>query len=191
MVHLTQAAQEVVQVQVGVHTGQVICGTCGSERLLEYSIMGPGLHGAKLVHDACAMYHVPLLASQHTVSLTADALHTRIVDCVLEPPCDSLLTQVPQLKIELVQLLRPKKSKVPNAEVDCYELYSQGFQCYRANNFQSAQSLFEKAAATLKDGPSQVMARRCARFGINPHAQGPTLMQLLPTYSGEAVIIAP
>lgn len=72
-----------VEIGIGIHTGAAIVGNVGSQRKLEYSIVGDTANLAARVESLTKTYGEPFLASGEAVSRIRDRVESRHLDTTL------------------------------------------------------------------------------------------------------------
>lgn len=66
-----------IQIGVGIHTGEATCGVVGSERRLEYTIIGDTVNLAARLESTTKEFDVPILISEATANLVNRRYETR------------------------------------------------------------------------------------------------------------------
>ncbi len=67
---------------IGIHTGEVIAGNIGSERRMEYTVIGDAVNVASRLETATKEHGVPVLISSETYALVKDSVDARLVGSV-------------------------------------------------------------------------------------------------------------
>ena len=152
---------EPIQVRIGMCTGEVVAGTIGSTKRMEYTVMGDTVNMAARLESANKYYRTEVLMSASTVEQISSREGLREIDMVrvkgiLQPVImyESLRHHPDETKAQLAALL-------PH--------YREGMAAYRQQQWDDAISLFEKALeARPDDGASGFFINRCRFFRENP-----------------------
>ncbi len=143
-----------VDMGIGVCTGEVVSGNVGSEKRMDFTVIGDGVNISSRLESANKHYGTDMLISESTKEEIKNRFHTRLIDRVV--------VKGRSRPISIFQVLGERDCRVP-PEV---ELFSRGLECYQCRRFQEALELFSRAAQN--DPPSQVYLERCLHFISDP-----------------------
>ena len=144
---------------VALHSGGVLVGNKGSALRLDYGLVGDTVNEAARIEALTKEYGVKLLISGDTFAeLDGGGTH-RLVDRVIVKG-----------KTEPVELFERENPCVPPNYRDLCQAYKAAFEEYHAGHFSEAKVLFETLVNEFADGPSRVLAARCARLIASPPA---------------------
>ncbi|MDP1928443.1 MAG: adenylate/guanylate cyclase domain-containing protein [Thiobacillus sp.] len=154
----------VVNVRMGIASGDVTVGNIGSETSRGYTVIGDTVNLASRLEQANKFYGTRILVSEATRELAGDTLAFREID--------SLRVAGKQETVRVFELLgiAAELSESDRQRVQAYEA---GLARYRAQDWDAAEVAFHECLAVEpKDQPSQVMLERIAAFRQTPPEAG-------------------
>ncbi|HRK78933.1 MAG: adenylate/guanylate cyclase [Thiobacillus sp. SCN 63-374] len=154
----------VVNVRMGIASGEVTVGNIGSETSRGYTVIGDTVNLASRLEQANKFYGTRILVSETTRNLAGDTLAFREIDS---------LRVVGKLETVRVFELLGLAAEVSESDRQRVQAYEAGLARYRAQDWDAAEAAFREClAAEPKDQPSQVMLERVAAFRQAPPEAG-------------------
>jgi adenylate cyclase len=144
---------------VALHSGGVLVGNKGSALRLDYGLVGDTVNEAARIEALTKEYGVKLLISGDTFAEPDGGDTYRLVDRVIVKG-----------KTEPVELFERENPCVPANYRDLCHRHKAAFDEYTAGRFAEARAQFEKLVEEFADGPSRLLAARCARLLASPPA---------------------
>ena len=128
---------------MGLNTDKIVAGNIGSQKRMDYTMIGDGVNLAARLESACKQYSAHILISEYTVALLKGTYRTRYIDDV-----------VVKGKTEPVGVYEVldyhTEESFPNL-MDNVNYFNEGRKHYREGNWDKAIKSFQEA---LKANPS-------------------------------------
>ncbi len=151
------AGQPEFHIGVGINFGEVTVGNIGTERKMDYTVIGDMVNVASRLEGLTKPYKQPVIISELVQQRLDGALPTRLLD--------SVAVKGRQAGLRIYTTAR----NLPEQTLRGWEVHNQAMERYYAREFDQATAGFEDARSILGDDYlCQVMIERCRRFAADP-----------------------
>ena len=130
-------SQHKIAIGMGISSGEVVSGNIGSQKRMDYTVIGDGVNLSARLESITKQYHCDIILSEFTCQLCGDRIWVRELD--------KIRVKGKNQAVSIYELIGLSTNPLDPEREQFLELYNSARYAYMNRNFQEALKLFQKA----------------------------------------------
>ncbi|OKH18746.1 adenylate/guanylate cyclase domain-containing protein [[Limnothrix rosea] IAM M-220] len=153
--------QPQIQFGIGISSGEVVSGNIGSQKRMDYTVIGDGVNVSARLESLTKQYLCDIIISEETLALCGDRLWVRELD--------KIRVKGKSKATKIYEVIQEREHHLTDNHHEFLDLYHRGRAAYMNKDFQRAIAAFKQAHKIHKhDQATLIHLRRAQRFSNNP-----------------------
>jgi adenylate cyclase len=156
--------QPLIHVGIGISSGWVVSGNIGSQKRMDYTVIGDGVNLSSRLESVTKEYGCDIIMSEYTYEMCSDRVWARELD--------TIRVKGKNKAVNIYQLISDRHTNLDAETITFIELYHQGRAAYLQREFKQAIAYFTEAE-NINNGDlaSLLHLQRCYSYLQNPPAE--------------------
>lgn len=160
--HRHNTGYDAIKVGIGIHTGETIIGTVGSQERMDSTVLGDSVNLASRIEGLTKYYQSGIIISEQTYRLLDDT-------SILCRELDYVTVKGKERPEHIFEVFNGDRQEIQDLKQRSLGVYSTGLFHFHNQNWDEGIQAFEECLKIYpEDTVAQIYAQRCLNFKTNP-----------------------